>query len=77
MQRVIGYLLREAPDLSESVNSMTDTLSTNKGTIASRLNLTQEHFSRILHELSEEGLITVERRKIHIPDLNRLMTYTN
>lgn len=73
-QRIIGYLLREAP---ESGNSTTVTLPTSKGTIASRLNLTQEHFSRILHELSEEGLIQVERRQIHIPDLQRLLTHTN
>ena len=38
-----------------------------KGVIASRLNLTQEHFSRILHELSESGLITVDGRTIRIP----------
>lgn len=75
-QRIIGYLLREAPDVSEGVNSMTVTLPTNKGTIASRLNLTQEHFSRILHELTEEGLIRVERRQIHIPDINRLIAHT-
>ena len=71
-QRIIGYLLREAPDSSEAVNSLTVTLPTNKGTIASRLNLTQEHFSRILHELSSEGLIKVEGRHIRITDLRRL-----
>lgn len=48
------------------------TLPTNKGVIASRLNLTQEHFSRILHELSEKGLIVVDGRKIHIPDVEKL-----
>jgi CRP-like cAMP-binding protein len=52
--------------------SITVTLPTNKGVIASRLNLTQEHFSRILHELSEKGLIVVEGRKIHIPEVERL-----
>jgi CRP-like cAMP-binding protein len=50
-------------------------LSTNKGVIASRLNLTQEHFSRILHELSDKGLIAVEGRKIHIPDVDKLRDY--
>mgnify|MGYP000919088728 CR=1 FL=1 len=47
-------------------------LPTAKGTIASRLNLTQEHFSRILNELSTARLIEVEGRSIHIPDLERL-----
>ena len=42
------------------------------GTIASRLNLTQEHFSRILSELTGAGLIQVEGRTIHIPDIGRL-----
>jgi CRP-like cAMP-binding protein len=35
--------------------------------IASRLNLSQEHFSRILRALIESGLIGVEGRTIHIP----------
>jgi CRP-like cAMP-binding protein len=47
-------------------------LPTSKGTIASRLNLTQEHFSRILSELTSAGLIQVEGRVIHIPDIGRL-----
>ena len=72
-QRIIGYLLRETPTGSE--NSVTITLPTNKGVIASRLNLTQEHFSRILHELSEKGLIAVMGRKIRIPDVERLRRF--
>ncbi|KAB2925547.1 MAG: Crp/Fnr family transcriptional regulator [Dechloromonas sp.] len=74
-QRIIGYLLRELPDDEpESINgiNVTITLPTNKGVIASRLNLTQEHFSRILHELIDLGLIVVEGRKIHIPSVARL-----
>ncbi|WP_371323152.1 Crp/Fnr family transcriptional regulator [Dechloromonas sp. ZY10] len=66
-QRIIGYLLRELPEVEGSGKNVVITLPTNKGIIASRLNLTQEHFSRILHELSEDGLIVVEGRKIHIP----------
>lgn len=73
-QRIIGYLLRENTEGSNN-NSITVTLPTNKGVIASRLNLTQEHFSRILHELSEKGLIVVERRKILIPDVEKLRCY--
>jgi CRP-like cAMP-binding protein len=72
-QRIIGYLLRETPDDGE--NAIVVTLPTNKGVIASRLNLTQEHFSRILHELSEKGLIVVEGRKIHIADVDQLRSY--
>ena len=71
-QRIIGYLLRELPDTELNGTNVVITLPTNKGVIASRLNLTQEHFSRILHELSELGLIVVEGRKIHIPSVTNL-----
>lgn len=72
-QRIIGYLLRENMESDEP--AITITLPTNKGVIASRLNLTQEHFSRILHELSEKGLIVVAGRKITIPDVEKLRCY--
>lgn len=73
-QRIIGYLLRELPDDAAGKDTVVQ-LPTNKGVIASRLNLTQEHFSRILHELSQCGLIVVEGRKIRIPDLDQLRGY--
>ena len=72
-QRIIGYLLRE--NTETDARALTVTLPASKGTIASRLNLTQEHFSRILHELSEAGLIAVEGRKITIPDVDKLRGY--
>lgn len=72
-QRIIGYLLRD--NLDDDAKSLTVTLPTHKGVIASRLNLTQEHFSRILHELTENGLITVQGRKIGIPDVDKLRNY--
>lgn len=73
-QRVIGYLLREE-DGESAKRSFDVTLPTSKGTIASRLNLTPEHFSRILHELSEAGLIRVEGRTVHILDVAMLQKY--
>lgn len=72
-QRIIGYLLRDNLDGSET--AITVTLPTNKGIVASRLNLTQEHFSRILRELSENGLIVVKGRRISIPDVEKLRRY--
>jgi len=70
-QRVIGYLLRDAEQAEG--NSQADVmLPTNKGVIASRLNLTPQHFSRILHELTEAGLVSVNGRTIHIADVERL-----
>ena len=71
-QRIIGYLLREIPESEAANDKVAVNLPTNKGIIASRLNLTQEHFSRILHELSDLKLIVVEGRTIHIPSVNRL-----
>ncbi|AYH43491.1 Crp/Fnr family transcriptional regulator [Azoarcus sp. DN11] len=75
-ERIVGYLLREEESSGEPglCGRVSIRLPTSKGTIASRLNLTQEHFSRILHELAEAGLIVVEGRTIHIPDIERLRT---
>jgi CRP-like cAMP-binding protein len=76
-ERVIGFLLREIDDHLPAAGKPEGSpvaidLPTRKGVIASRLNLTQEHFSRILHDLSEHGLIVVDGRSIRIPDVARL-----
>ena len=75
--RIVGFLLHEEARGGEGHAKGTHgrvavRLPTSKGTIASRLNLTQEHFSRILSELTAAGLIEVEGRTIHIPDIERL-----
>ena len=71
-QRVIGYLLRQdAPSASESDRYVV-TLPTSKAVVASRLNVTPEHFSRILHDLVEAGLIEVDGRDVTIIDAARL-----
>ena len=74
-QRVIGYLLRYEPESGASSESIKITLPTSKGIIASRLNLTPEHFSRILHDLSDMGLIQVDGRSVTILNLEGLRTY--
>jgi len=76
-KRVIGYLLREIPSetLSAKDHAYNIHFSISKNVIASYLNMTQEHFSRILHELAELGLITVQGREIHIPDIRKLQRY--
>jgi len=43
-------------------------LAASKSVLASRLNITREHFSRILHELSQAGLIRVSGRSIRVLD---------
>ena len=50
-------------------------LPVSKATIASRLSLTPEYFSRVLHELEAAGLITIDKREIRIPDTERLVRY--
>ena len=73
LQRVIGYLLRDQGE--NDSNSITVSLPVSKGTIASRLSLTPEYFSRVLHELEASGLIEIDKREIRIPDANRLAAY--
>ncbi len=75
-QRVIGYLLRQDEEHAGAAAPYTVTLPTSKAIVASRLNLTPEHFSRILHDLTEAGLIAVEGRDVAIPDVARLRNYT-
>ena len=73
-ERVINYLL--AHDLCGMFNgAVSITLPVKKGVIASRLNLTHEHFSRILHELMDERLIKVDGRDVHVLDTGRLRAY--
>ena len=75
-QRVIGYLLRDtAGDDSPPDQAFTVTLPVSKATIASRLSLTPEYFSRVLHELESNGLIEIDRRDIRILDAKRLSKY--
>jgi len=76
LQRVIGYLLRDqANDDDLPRGAVTVSLPVSKATIASRLSLTPEYFSRVLHELEQAGLITVDKRDIHIRDAEALARY--
>lgn len=77
VQRVIGYLLREHEASAAPGHPQPTTVSLpfSKSAIASRLSLTPEYFSRVLRELEDQGLIRVDKRDIHIPDLQRLARY--
>lgn len=74
-QRVIGYLMRDSMRGSSSGRNLEVTLPATKSVIASRLSITREHFSRILHELTEADLIKVSGRTIRILDVERLRDY--
>jgi CRP-like cAMP-binding protein len=69
-QRVISHLLDGlAPKQGEQP---VVELATSKQVLASRLSLTPETLSRVLRELSAEGLIGVQGRRIELLDLPRL-----
>lgn len=70
-ERFIGYLLAELPDGTAGGPAEVH-LTPGKSVLASRLNMTPEHFSRILHELAAEGLIEVNGRSVRVPDVARL-----
>jgi CRP-like cAMP-binding protein len=70
-ERVMGYLLNRVPPNAVNGNAVV-TLPTKKGIIASQLNLTHEHFSRILRELFTAGLIEVDGRNVHIASVSQL-----
>jgi CRP-like cAMP-binding protein len=76
-QRLIGYLLRDIePDCAVATGAtLTVDLSASKATIASRLSLTPEYFSRVLHELQQAGLIEICKREIRILDTVQLAAY--
>ena len=73
-QRVIDYLLRDLGEIKEG-QDLHINLTANKNVIASNLNITPETFSRILHNLSEAGLISVEGKDVCIRDIARLRAY--
>ena len=70
--RFAAYLLRQA----HGEPSLSWALPAGKAEIASQLNLSPEHFSRILRELAEAGLLQVQGRRIMVPDTHRLQQAT-
>ncbi len=72
-QRLISYLLRDASPAASGALEIT--LPMAKSALASRLNLSAEHLSRILGELSAQGLVEVNGRRLRIADAARLRGY--
>lgn len=71
-QRIAAFLLNEITLPDEDRVSVKVCLPAAKGVIASRLNLTQEHFSRILGDLVGQGLITLEGKLVTIINVGKL-----
>ena len=74
-ERVIGYLLADVADVTGNGKPVEVHLTPGKSVIASRLNMTPEHFSRILHELMDKRLIKVDGRDVRVLDAGRLRAY--
>jgi CRP-like cAMP-binding protein len=68
-RRLAAYLLRQREGDGESIVVR---LPAPKAQIASHLNLTPEHFSRILRDLARSGVLQVEGRTITVPSAMRL-----
>ena len=68
-ERFIAYLLRHGRG---AAGPFVVRLPVAKAELAWQLNLTAEHFSRLLHELAQSGLLSLEGRQITVPDRARL-----
>lgn len=71
-ERLVGYLIENCPDPDPKTGGAIFDLPTSKQVLASRLNLTPETLSRILHDLSSKGLISVHGRRIEIANMSKL-----
>lgn len=72
-QRLANYLLRQS---QFQAGQMVELIAS-KTLIASRLSLTPETLSRLLHEFSSEGMISVTGRRIRILDQERILSLVN
>ncbi|MEW6759832.1 MAG: Crp/Fnr family transcriptional regulator [Pseudomonadota bacterium] len=69
-QRIVGYLLKDDPAQGQEL-----TFSVSKKMIASRLSLSPEYFSRVLHDMADQGLLSINGRSVTILDTERLRAY--
>ena len=74
IQRVVGFLLAEqaAAGPADEGGERVVVLPTRKQVLASRLNIAPETLSRVLRDLSADGLISVRGRHITLHDVARL-----
>jgi CRP/FNR family transcriptional regulator, dissimilatory nitrate respiration regulator len=70
--RLVDYLMQQAGATEGPACFM---LRAPKSSIAAQLHITPEHLSRLLRDLSDSRLLTVERQRITIPDLARMAAH--
>jgi len=75
MQRVIGYLLQNEQPAGSGGHEADVTLPVSKAIIAAHLNLTPETLSRVLHSLSDKGLVRLDGKTIHINNIEKLRAF--
>ncbi len=73
-RRFAAWLLRASRAGASGTAALT--LPASKKAVASKLNLSAEHLSRILRELADEGLIRVAGRTVAIADVARLRRWS-
>lgn len=71
-ERVADFILAQLPASAENAEDMAIRLPLKKIDLASRLDLTPQHFSRILQDLRKKGLIAVDGQVVHVPSVERL-----
>ena len=74
LRRVADFLLRGLD--RNAPGPYTVALPASKATIALRLSLTPEYFSRVLHQLEDAGLIQIDKRSITIPSAECLRAFS-
>ena len=71
--RLVSYLLEHVVDTRD--DEATIRVELPRHVIASRLSITPETLSRLLRNLTDEGIVTVEDRVIYVHSLTRLRPY--
>jgi CRP-like cAMP-binding protein len=71
-ERVERYLVDKAQPSARFGNHAEVQLPASKSVVASSLNLSPETFSRELHRLASDQLVTIDRRTIHVHDIGAL-----
>ena len=71
-ERVERYLVQNVERCERFANQGQVRLPACKSVVASSLNLSAETFSRELHRLAGERLVTIDRRTIHVHDIDAL-----
>jgi len=65
-QRVLDYLLKLAGESRQLAGETTVRLGASKRLVAASLDMAPETFSRTLRQLSDDGIVVVEGRQVHI-----------